>query len=243
MPANHSITNVLSPNFKHFRVPNLLHSSTRPRCGIRRSDLAIYISCATESERLIGFFCILGVWFHVSLKSRTLQDPHAAGMSKMDFLFVYFSKLQGGLPRHSRKSLIYCLIKIHLYPLYPDEGVYLVIMNRCETYITLSLMISRYVSWVFDLCLPFQLCVAKIQMWQNTKEILHFHYCTNNWVTRWTNTNTRKLLVKWGSRMVKHLSRSPFLFGTHIVIEQRTWHMLMTVIWSKLSIFASLRDV
>ena len=28
-----------------------------------------------------------------------------------------FSKLQGGLPRHSRKSLIYCLIKIHLYPL------------------------------------------------------------------------------------------------------------------------------
>ena len=109
---------VVTSQFTHFRVPNLLHSSTRPRCGIRRSDLAIYISCVTESERLVGFFCILGVWFHVSLKSRTLQDPHAAGMSKMDFLFVYFSKLQGGLPRHSRKSLIYCLIKIHLYPLF-----------------------------------------------------------------------------------------------------------------------------
>ena len=113
---------VVTSHFTHFRVPNLLHSSTRPRCGIRRSDLAIYISCATESERLVGFFCILGVWFHVSLKSRTLQDPHAAGMSKMDFLFVYFSKLQGGLPRHSRKSLIYCLIKIHLYPLYSTVG-------------------------------------------------------------------------------------------------------------------------
>ena len=106
---------VVTSQFTHFRVPNLLHSSTRPRCGIRRSDLAIYISCVTESEGLVGFFCILGVWFHVSLKSRTLQDPHAAGLSKMDFLFVYFSKLQGGLPRHSRKSLIYCLIKIHLY--------------------------------------------------------------------------------------------------------------------------------
>ena len=111
---------VMTSQFTHFRVQNLLHSSTRPRCGIRRSDLAIYISCATESEMMVGFFCILGVWFHVSLKSRTLQDPHAAGMSKMDFLFVYFSKLQGGLPRHSRKSLIYCLIKIHLYPPYLD---------------------------------------------------------------------------------------------------------------------------
>ena len=105
---------VVTSHFTHFHC--ILHSSTRPRCGIRRSDLAIYISCVTESERLVGFFCILGVWFHVSLKSRTLQDPHAAGMSKMDFLFVYFSKLQGGLPRHSRKSFIYCLIKIYLYP-------------------------------------------------------------------------------------------------------------------------------
>ena len=113
---------VVTSHFTHFRVPNLVHSSTRPQCGIRRPDLAIYISCAAESERLVGFFCILGVWFHVSLKSRTLQDPHAAGMSKMDFLFMNFSKLQGGLPRHSRKSLIYCLIKIHLYPLYSIVG-------------------------------------------------------------------------------------------------------------------------
>ena len=93
---------VVTSHFTHFRVPNLLHSSTRPRCGIRRSDLAIYISCATESERLVGFFCILGVWFHVSLKSRTLQDHHAAGMSKMDFLLACGARGPGfdSRPRH-----------------------------------------------------------------------------------------------------------------------------------------------
>ena len=135
---------VVTSHFTYFRVPNLLHSSTRPRCGIRRSDLAIYISCATESERLVGFFCILGVWFHVSLKSRTLQDPHAAGMSKMDFLFVYFSKLQGGLPRHSRKSLIYCLIKIHLYPLYLDFEEKFNKTDKFQQDISTGYLISSY---------------------------------------------------------------------------------------------------
>ena len=108
---------VVTSHFTYFRVPNLLYSSTRPRCGIRRSDLAIYISCVTESERLVGFFLHTGCLISRFFKITYFTD---AGMTKMDFLFVYFSKLQ--LPRHSRKSLIYCLIKFHLYPLTIDNA-------------------------------------------------------------------------------------------------------------------------
>ena len=42
------------PNFKFTAFFN----KAPMRYSIRRSDLAIYISCATESERLMDLFCI-----------------------------------------------------------------------------------------------------------------------------------------------------------------------------------------
>ena len=95
----------------------LVHSSTWPGCGINRSYLAVYISCVAVSERLRAFTADWMIDYTFHWKSRILQDPHAAGINKIDFVFVDFSYLQGGLHRYCRKSSIYCQIKFRMNPL------------------------------------------------------------------------------------------------------------------------------
>ena len=108
---------IVTWHLTHFRIPLLVHSSTWPGCGINRSYLAVYISCVAVWGRLRAFTADWMIDYTFHWKSRILQDPHAAGMNKIDFVFVDIPYLQGGLPHHCRKSLIYCLIKFRMNPL------------------------------------------------------------------------------------------------------------------------------
>ena len=111
---------IVTWHLTHFRVPLLMHSSMWPGCGINRSYLAVYIDCVAVSERLRAFTADWMFDYTFHWKSRILQDPHAAGINKIDFVFLDFPYLQGSLPRHCRKSSIYCQIKFRMNPLAID---------------------------------------------------------------------------------------------------------------------------
>ena len=113
---------IVTWHLTHFRVPLLVHSSMWPGCGINRSYLAVYIDCVAVSERLRAFTADSMFDYTFHWKSRILQAPHAAGINKIDFVFVDFPYLQGGLPRHCRKSSIYCQIKFRMNPLVGSSG-------------------------------------------------------------------------------------------------------------------------
>ena len=150
---------IVTWHLTHFRVPLLVHSSMWPGCGINRSYLAVYIDCVAVSERLRAFTADSMFDYTFHWKSRILQAPHAAGINKIDFVFVDFPYLQGGLPRHCRKSSIYCQIKFRMNPLtlaitFKPEVIGL-------SYCTCIFLVTRPFTWYHNFCT----CELDLDVW------------------------------------------------------------------------------